>query len=86
MDITIPLLLLYEWVKLRSGTIIYQVASAWRGWGWESTSWGWHTKCVWSGLGGGGGGKRKELINIEDVLISFIHVSICDRNKSSIFV
>lgn len=44
-----------------------------------------HKVCV-VGAGGGGGGKRKELINIEDVLISFIHVSICDRNKSSIFV
>lgn len=44
-----------------------------------------HKVCV-VGAGGRGRGKRKELINIEDVLISFIHVSICDRNKSSIFV
>lgn len=54
---------------------MYQVASAWRGWGWEVLC-----GVVQSGCGCLGGP-----MNAEDALICFIHVGICDPNKSSIF-
>ena len=57
--------------KVRPGILMYQVASARRVWGWEST-WGAGTQ---SRSAGGS-------VNVEDVFIGLTHVGTCDLIKS----
>lgn len=57
--------------KVRPGIIMYQVASARRGWGWKS-AWGAGTQ---SRSTGGS-------VNVEDVFIGLSHVGTCDLIKS----
>lgn len=58
--------------KVRPGIITYHVASAWRGWGWESP---WEVST-----------QSRRLSECRNVFISFTHVGTCELIKSWIFM
>lgn len=75
MNITISLLFFYKWVKLRSDCNLPSCLCL------EGLGMGKYIVGLAHKVGVRGGS-----MNTEDVLTSFIHISICDLDQSAIFV